>query len=314
MKLAKKIGAIFSVFGVFLLFAPSVFAAAPDGLGPWADSVFSVNQGLMKNGLAVPAIRSDPTSALGVAEGTNVEGTFIALGFGGNIVLGFDNGIRDGVLVVEATIPSTPQYPDEKAKVEMSADGVHWVTAGNIVFTGSVTEPETIPCAKYVRITDISDPSIFSDATADAYDVDGVKATGDPCTVTSPTPTLILTPTATPTATLTPTSVPTITPTSVPGPTPTSTPSSNSNSNANSNGSSGPTPTPSPSNNTVIVAVAPCPRTGNPLIPCFPNTGNIIPGLPNTGIDPDSGNVFENIQNSIQFILSVIFKFLHFKQ
>lgn len=161
-----------------LLFVTPTFAAAPDGAGPWADSVFSVSQGLMKNGAAVPAARSDPNAALGVAENDTVEPHFFSLGFGGKLALGFVNGISSGVIVVEAT---NPNYPAEKAKVEVSENGTTWVDAGTITQDGTVNKPAGVGCAKYVRLTDVSDPAVFTDATADGYDVDGVKATGEPC-------------------------------------------------------------------------------------------------------------------------------------
>lgn len=164
-----------------LSFLPSpVVAAAPDGSGPWADTVVSASQGLMKNGLAVPAARSNPNSALGVAENDTVDGHFYSLGFGGNIVLGFEGGISSGVFVVEAT-NADPVYPIEKARVEASEDGTTWITAGTVNQDGTVPLPATVTCAKYVRITDISDPSIMPDEIADGYDVDGVKVTGTTC-------------------------------------------------------------------------------------------------------------------------------------
>jgi hypothetical protein len=168
----------------FLAFPLSSFAAAPDGNGPWADSVLSANQGLMKNGNPVPAIRSNPSSALGVAENNTTDGNFYSLGFGGKLALGFDNGISSGVILVEAT---NPGYPQERAKVEVSENGTTWVVAGEVTQDGSVNKPGSIGCARYVRVTDISNPEDFSDDTADGYDVDGVKASGDPCTPT-PTP------------------------------------------------------------------------------------------------------------------------------
>jgi len=178
MKNFKKLLLIVTPIISLFLFATPALAAAPDGMGPWADSVFSSAQGLMKNGLAVPAIRSNPTAALGVAEATIVDGNFFSLGFGGNIVLGFDNGISAGAVVVEST---NPGYPIETAKVEMSEDGTTWVLAGNLSQGGSVNQPSGVTCAKYVRITDTSNPANFSDATADGYDVNGVEASGKPC-------------------------------------------------------------------------------------------------------------------------------------
>ena len=202
MKIFKKLLLITPVIGLFF-FAFKVSAAAPDGAGPWADSVFSSSQGVMKNGQPVPAIRSNPTAALGVAENTLVDGTFFSLGFGGKIELGFDNGVSNGAMVVEST---NPGYPIETAKVEMSQDGTNWVMAGNLSQSGTVNIPEGITCAKYVRITDTSDPANYPDAIADGYDVDGVKATGDPCTPPTSTPAPTPTDTTTPAPSTTTTS------------------------------------------------------------------------------------------------------------
>jgi len=178
----KKLQILSSVVISFSLLAAPVFAAAPDGLGPWADKVVSTHQGLMKNGLPVPAIRSNPLAALGVAENTpNVDSTFYSLGFGGTITLGFKNGIKNGVLVVEDTIE--PGYPIETAKIEVSPDKYHWFTAGNLAQGGQVGVPYRAGCIHYVRITDTSNPAIFSDPTADGYDVDGVKGTGKSCSI-----------------------------------------------------------------------------------------------------------------------------------
>src|SRR3954447_16217929 len=76
--------------------ATPLFAATPDGNGPWADTVVSSAQGKRKNGTDVRAIRSNPLSALGVAELTRVDGTFFSLGFTGTITLGFTNPICNG--------------------------------------------------------------------------------------------------------------------------------------------------------------------------------------------------------------------------
>jgi hypothetical protein len=68
------------VVSAFSLVAPSVYAASPDGLGPWADMVSNFTQGQTKSAGAVPAPRSDPTAALGVAENDTVEPHFVSLG------------------------------------------------------------------------------------------------------------------------------------------------------------------------------------------------------------------------------------------
>jgi len=169
-----------SVMGAFLLmFSSTASAASPDGAGPWADSVVTSSQGTIKNGGSVPLIRSDATQALGVAEDTTVEGTFFSLGFGGSITLEFDNTVSGGIIAVEAT---NPGYPNETAQVEVSADGITWVTAGSVTTDGQVSMPSQVPCAKFVRLTDTSNPENFSEETADGYDVDGVRTLdGTPC-------------------------------------------------------------------------------------------------------------------------------------
>jgi len=176
----KILGAI---AGLALLATAGValtFAAAPDGLGPWADNVVTTTQGLRNNGTPVLAVRSDPTSALGVAENTNADGTFYSLGFGGSITLGFVNGISSGEFVVEAT--NNP-YPNETATVEVSQDGVNYYNAGTVTQDGTVPLPSQVSCGKFVRITDTSNKALF-EPTADGYDVDGVEAQGLSCSTT----------------------------------------------------------------------------------------------------------------------------------
>ena len=133
---------ILSVFlALLLIFTASVKAAAPDGSGPWADEVVSSSQGTMKNGSAVSANRSNPTSALGIAEETDAEGTFFSLGFGGSIILKFDNGIADGVFVVEST-HTQYFYPIESAQVDISEDGTNWFSAGRVARDSEVDQPD----------------------------------------------------------------------------------------------------------------------------------------------------------------------------
>lgn len=166
------------LFLITIITVSQADAAAPDGSGPWADTVVSTSQGLDKSGDSIPAIRSDASQALGVAEETEPDGTFYSLGFGGSITLGFDTPFNSQVIVIETT-RTDEYYPKETALVEVSADNVNWITAGTVTQNGEVAFPEDIDCAAYIRITDTSDPSIFQDATADGYDVDGVKTLGE---------------------------------------------------------------------------------------------------------------------------------------
>lgn len=194
----------FVLAAAFVLVIPVMaFAGAPDGNGPWADAVVTSNQTTIKNGTPVVDVapaRSNPESAVGPAEDNTTEGNFFSLGFGGSITLRFDNGVRDGVISVEAT---NPNYPVERARVEVSADGVTWFTAGELAQDGEVPMPAELSCARYVRITDISNKDDFAEDTADGFDVDGVQAKNatscDPVTTPSVTPSV--TPTATPSPT-----------------------------------------------------------------------------------------------------------------
>lgn len=180
IKSTHKMLAAILVSAPLLSFTTTALAAAPDGLGPWADEVVSYSQGLMKNGSPVLPERSDTTQSLGVAEMTEDLGTFYSLGFGGSLTLKFQNGISQGALIVETTWEDF-EYPAETAKVEISTDGLVYQEIGNITKEdGEVTVPEGFGCAQFMRITDTSNPELY-EPTADGFDVDGVQSTGDSC-------------------------------------------------------------------------------------------------------------------------------------
>jgi predicted ribosomally synthesized peptide with SipW-like signal peptide len=160
-------------------------------LDTWANSVKEFHQGVMNNGGAIAANRSDPAAALGVAESTGtpydvvIPGTFFSLGFnpdvllgvGGNITLGFPKFIINGpgpdLRVYEVT--GGPSYPDEKVRVEASQDGSSWTLLAASVTRDADVDLGSLGWAKYVRVTDVSDRSQF-EPTADGYDLDAVRA------------------------------------------------------------------------------------------------------------------------------------------
>lgn len=178
--------ALFPVAAVLALALAGVAqGAAPDGAGPWADSVVSAQQGTAGPLGFLPG-RSNPQSAVGVAESPPgnddpiPDGTFFSLGFGGTITLGFDNPICNGqgydfnIDVVEIT---REPYPPEIVKVYVSANGSSFSFAGQIGKDGSVSMPAGIDVAHYVKLVDVSNPSLFTaDQHADGFDVDGVRA------------------------------------------------------------------------------------------------------------------------------------------
>ena len=159
-------------------------AATPDGSGPWADTVVAFEQELRKDGTPVLPARSDPTDALGVAEDTAVEGTFVSLGFGGSITLGFDNNICNlpGPDVAIRLFETTREpYPDERVDVYVSADGVTYVLAASDANKDAAIDlPDSVNIARYVKLVDVTDPTPNL-GNADAYDVDGVRALNTNC-------------------------------------------------------------------------------------------------------------------------------------
>lgn len=143
------------------------------------------NQGKRKNGTNILVDRTNPAAMFGAPQtsGGNSDvgfpaGSFFSLGFtNGNIVVGFaapffQNPSGADLQIFEVTGGT---YPDEKVKVEVaSAPGGPWT-----LVAASATRDEDlelpVPSAQYVRLTDVSDINLF-ESTADAYDVDAVKA------------------------------------------------------------------------------------------------------------------------------------------
>jgi hypothetical protein len=180
----RLLGVFVAAAGLSAFGAAPALAAVPDGAGPWADSVAGFTQGLRQDGSPVLPARSDPTAALGVAErstdpsGSGV-GTFVSLGFGGHIDLGFDNRIcnQEGddldIELVEAT---QEPYADELVDVYVSKDGVSYtLAASNVNKDATIGLPAGMEYAKYVRLVDKTNPAV-SETNADGYDVDGVQA------------------------------------------------------------------------------------------------------------------------------------------
>lgn len=151
----------------------------------WATGVVSSSQGLRKDGSPVPPDRSDATDALGAPESLGVPddapvipGTFFSLGFGGSIVLSFDEPIVNvGGSEIKDFEVTGGSYPDEKVKTEGSQDGVNWVVLETSGARDHEVDLGPLPWAKYVRITDVSDINLFED-TADGYDLDAVQTIG----------------------------------------------------------------------------------------------------------------------------------------
>lgn len=141
-----------------------------------AEQAVSYNPGNRANGTPVIPQRSDASKALGQPEGGDWL-NFVSLGFGGVLELDMGarvlNGAGDDLMVVETSFgnPTCDNFP-EMASVLVSQDAINWVNVGNTCQDGDF-DLGPLPWARYVRITDISNPDAFP-SDSDGYDVDGV--------------------------------------------------------------------------------------------------------------------------------------------
>ncbi len=146
----------------------------------WADSVVEYNEGTESDGSEIDSSRTDPNNALNEAQYDDTL-NFVSLGFGGSLILEFDNIIlnEDGndIEVVETSYgnQTCETYP-EKVTVHASQDGNNWEELGTGCLD-SEFDLGSLAWAKYVKLVDATNPEddAFS-GIVDGYDVDGVKA------------------------------------------------------------------------------------------------------------------------------------------
>ncbi|WP_027000087.1 DUF4114 domain-containing protein [Eisenibacter elegans] len=145
--------------------------------GCTAAEVVAFSQGLTNRGRAVAADRSDPSRALGQPIGGDAKNSFVSLGFGGHIVLKFEQAIINGpgndILVVETSFgaPTCNKYP-EKVEAFASQDGQNFVSLG-IGCLDSEFDLGDLEWAQYIKLVDVSNPADFR-GEVDGYDLDGV--------------------------------------------------------------------------------------------------------------------------------------------
>jgi len=162
-------------------------ASADEG---YAVAVVSFDQGLNSRGHPVADNRSQPEQALGQPQNTNTL-NFVALGFGGQLVLDFGeprfaNPYGPDLRIAETSFgnPSDASYP-ERVTVELSQDGVNFVLVAADVFLDEDLEfPDGLNWARYIRLTDTTDLDGWLAGrfgTGDGYDVDGVVTCDGAC-------------------------------------------------------------------------------------------------------------------------------------
>jgi hypothetical protein len=194
----------------------------------YATGVVSYQAGLRKNNTPVTAERSNPALALGAPQNNDTE-NFVALGFGGELVLSFAPNWVLNVSGADFTLYETSfndigqawaNYP-EQAQISVSSDGVTWAILGD-ARQDTAFDLGSLSAIQYIKIKDTSDRNAPQfNAEADAFDVDGIIATACSPTATLPPS---LTPSLTPSITPTPIpNQPSVTPTPIPSATHTGT-------------------------------------------------------------------------------------------
>ncbi len=153
-----------------------------------ATGVVSNIQGTLNNGDPITDVnRTDPAKALGVA-----DGQFYSLGKNGVVTLSFNSYVLDVAgtdISVHEITNGRDIYPEEKALVAVSQDGVTFVTVGTAsgldLGTGVSSfdiSSTGFPWIKYVRLTDATNFAIHN-STADGYDLDAVDAMYGNCSI-----------------------------------------------------------------------------------------------------------------------------------
>ena len=144
----------------------------------YASNIYAYNPGTRSDGSALTDDRNDPTKALGEAQNNDTK-NFVALGFGGSLILEFDGVVinQDGndLKVFETSYgnPTCEQYT-EKVKVLVSKDAEEWIELGITCQDGEF-DLGNLEWIKYVKLVDVTNPDDFS-AVVDGFDVDAVEA------------------------------------------------------------------------------------------------------------------------------------------
>lgn len=172
------------VFGGALL-ASVVGSSAHAGM-IHATSVEYFDQSNRKSGAAVPSNRSNPLAALGAPQDNDTL-NFVSLGFGGTLVLGFDQKFGGEFAYVTETTYGNPSGYPERAEVWVGVgetwDSSDWFYVSEI---GNHDDDSPISLTgvgngvfDFMRLVDVTDPGAHG-MSADGFDVDGVSVQSIP--------------------------------------------------------------------------------------------------------------------------------------
>jgi hypothetical protein len=164
------------------LVALGVNSASAQSEGCYGASVFQVSQGQTKINTPVNAERSFPENALGAPNGQNppiFSNTqfFFSLGFGGSIVIQFEQPIANGDGADIRIWESSASPNQEKATILVSQNGINFIEVGQIQQTGEIDFGDVFSdYINFVKIQDSSSPANFGNSQiSDGYDVDAVE-------------------------------------------------------------------------------------------------------------------------------------------
>jgi uncharacterized repeat protein (TIGR01451 family) len=165
--------------------------------GPkWASSIVDGTvQGTNKDGSVVLVDRSNPNNALGAA-----DGKFFSLGKDGVLMVEFEYPVLNKEDMMDISVHEITNgrssYPVEKAKVEVSLDGVTYLELGEATNKANTSgdasgqggdgvslfdlESVGLPAAKYIKVTDTTEYAIHINS-ADGFDIDAIDATYGLC-------------------------------------------------------------------------------------------------------------------------------------
>lgn len=148
--------------------------------GCYGSSISAYLPGLTALGTPISAERSIPANALGAPNGmTPVANApvqnFLSLGFGGSLELQFANPIANGPGNDIKIWESSASPNSERARIEVSQDGLGYIPVGEISMTGEIDFGTAFPdFVQFVRIVDIT-PNNGGGQFTDGYDVDAIE-------------------------------------------------------------------------------------------------------------------------------------------